>query len=337
MNDATDAARLRELLAMTETHGGDEDAPFGLHLALAVLHRGDVVAERYGHTADANTPLISWSMAKSVTHALVGLLVDDGLLDPAAPAPVPAWSNDARADITLQHLLAMTSGLEFVEDYVDDQVSHVIDMLFGDGKGDVAGYAEGFPLLHEPGTVFNYSSGTTNIISAICRRTIESNGLADSTEQFLRQRLFEPLGMESATIRCDDVGTFIGSSFVFATARDFAAFGRLYLDDGMVGDTRLLPAGWVTHARTAVPVPVLEGHWYGAHWWLWDHHCDPGPDGPGFPVADINGFAAHGYEGQYTLVVPDRDLVVVRLGKTPTDSQPRVRAWIAEIVRCFPS
>ncbi len=329
-------ARLDELLAMADTHGGDADAPFGLHLGLAVVHRGELVAERYGPTTDADTALISWSMAKSITHALVGLLVGEGLLDLDAPAQVPAWTGDARAAITLQQLLEMNSGLEFVEDYVDDQVSHVIEMLFGDGQGDVAGYAASFPLIHEPGTVFNYSSGTTNIVSAICDRTIKANGLADGTESFLRQRLFDPLGMDSATIQCDDTGTFIGSSFVFATARDFATFGRLYLDDGTANGERLLPEGWVTHARTAVTTPVAEGHWYGAHWWLWDHHCDPGPDGPGFPVADINGFAAHGYEGQYTLVVPDRDLVVVRLGKTPTELQPDVRAWIAEIVRCFP-
>jgi len=341
MNAGADKQALEQQLALATDLGGRREEPFGLHLALAIAQHGEIVAEVYGPTAGPVTPLISWSMAKSVTHAMVGLLVDEGVLDTAAPAQVPEWAGDRRSAITLQHLLEMTSGLAFVEDYTDDDVSSVIEMLFGDGKGDVAGYAASFPLIHEPGSVFNYSSGTTNIISAICDRVIKANDLAESSEGFLDQRLFQPLGMTSATVRCDDQGTFIGSSFVFATARDFASFGQLYLDDGLVrgpgGATRrLLPEGWVEHARTPVRPPVPERHWFGAHWWLWDENCDPGPDGVGFDCSDINGFAAHGHEGQYTLVVPDRDLVVVRLGKTPVEQLPEVRAWIADIVRCFP-
>lgn len=326
---------LNQRLAMATELGGDKDAPFGLHLGLAARHKGEVVAEVYGPTADADTALISWSKAKSFTHAMVGMLMLDGVLDPAAPAPVPSWANDERSTITLQQLLEMNSGLKFVEDYVDGETSSVIEMLFGSGKGDVAGYAESFPLIHEPGEVFNYSSGTTNIISAICDRAIKSNGFAESTEAFLQKRLLDPLGMTSATVQCDDQGTFIGSSFVFATARDFAKFGQLYLDDGVADGTRLLPEGWVSHARTPVVSPVVDPHWYGAQWWLWDENCVPA--NTGFDPSDINGFAAHGYEGQYTVVVPDRDLVVVRLGKTPVERQPEVRAWIAEIIRCFPT
>ena len=154
-------------------HGDSEQAELGLQLAVAARHRDELAFERYGTTADSNTTLIAWSMAKSVTHALVGCLVMDGLLDPNAPAPVPGWAGDDRRAITLQHLLNMNSGLAFVEDYVDDQVSNVIEMLFGTGSDDVAGYAEAFPLLHQPGEVFNYSSGTTNIVSAVCGRAIE--------------------------------------------------------------------------------------------------------------------------------------------------------------------
>lgn len=315
--------------------GGDQDQPFGLHLGIVVQHQGNVFAEVYGPTADADTTLISWSMAKSFTHAMVGMLVLDGFLDPDAAVPVPAWADDERSVITLQHLLEMNSGLEFIEDYIDGETSSVIEMLFGSGKDDVAGFAESFPLIHEPGSVYNYSSGTTNIISAICDRTIKTNGLADSTEAFLQKRLFNPLGMDSATVTCDEQGTFIGSSFVYATARDFAKFGQLYLDDGMVNGERLLPDGWVTHARTPVQSPVADPHWYGAQWWLWDANCLL--DNTGFDCSDIDGFGAHGYEGQYTVVVPDRDLVVVRLGKTPLDQQPEVRAWIADIIRCFPT
>jgi len=319
--------------------GQSEDAPLGLQLAAATLHQGTVHTERYGQTADAATALISWSMAKSVVHAMVGLLVTDGLLDLAAPAPVPEWASGPKGEITLQHLLNMNSGLEFVEDYVDGEVSHVIQMLFGDGKADTAGYAAALPLIHQPGEVFNYSSGTTNIVSAICGRAIESGGGGtgpDAVNRFLSERLFQPLGMSSATITCDDAGTFIGSSFVDATARDFLAFGQLYLQDGVWDGAPLLPDGWVAHARTPVVSPVPEGHWYGAHWWLWDHNCDPAPEYAGMKCADLNGFAAQGYEGQFIVVVPDRDLVVVRLGKTPREQQLEVRTWLAEIIRCYP-
>ncbi len=331
-----DLERLDELLSRGFGPEGEaEDAHFGLQLAVAGLHRGELAFERYGKTADASTELISWSMAKSMTQALVGLLMMDGLIEPTAPAAVPEWANDERAAITLQHLLEMTSGLEFVEDYVDDQVSHVIEMLFGAGKADVAGYAASFPLQHEPGTVFNYSSGTTNIISAICGRIIAEANDGEDVASFLQRRLFGPLGMENTRIQCDDAGTFIGSSFVFAPARDFLKFGQLYLQDGVWDGQRLLPEGWMDHARTPIEPPVTDAHWYGGHWWLWDDNCDPAVTG--LETADIGGFGCHGFEGQYIVVVPGRDLVVCRLGKTPVEQQPEVRSWLADIIRCFPS
>ncbi len=333
MTSLVDHDRLERLIERARTEGTSEDDPMGLHLAVALLHRGEIIADHYGTTADAATPLISWSMAKSVTHALVGFLVHDGLLELHAPAPVPGWADDERSAITLHQLLQMNSGLAFVEDYVDDQVSDVIEMLFGEGQHDVAAYAASKPLAHPPGTVFNYSSGTSNIVAAICGRVIREHHGTD-VGAFLDERLFSPLGMNDTTIRTDTAGTFIGSSFVYATAPDFLRFGQLYLDDGIVDGARILPEGWVAHARTPVSTPVPDGHWYGAHWWLWDSNCDPSTNGTGFEVADINGFGAHGYEGQYTVVVPDRDLVVVRLGKTDTDRQPGVRAWIADLIRC---
>ncbi len=139
----------------------------GLTLALVVVHGGRVVAEAYGPDVTADTTLISWSTAKSVTHALVGILVGDGRLAVESSAPVRAWQDDARRAITVQQLLEMRPGLQFAEDYVDAGVSDVIEMLFGAGQADVAGFAAAFPLLHRPGTVWNYSSGTTNIVSRI--------------------------------------------------------------------------------------------------------------------------------------------------------------------------
>jgi CubicO group peptidase (beta-lactamase class C family) len=294
----------------------------GETLAMVVVHRGEVVAEQYGPDTGPDTTLVSWSMAKSITHAVVGLLVRDGRLDVCAPAVVPRWrgADDPRAAITLDQLLQMRSGLCFVEDYVDADGSDVIDMLFGSGADDVAAYAESCALAHEPGAVWNYSSGTTNIVSALAGRIV---GGEAGMRAYLEQELFAPIGMTSAIPRFDAAGTFIGSSYVYATARDFARFGELYLHDGVWNGMRILPEGWVDHARTVTspPAPPDEIHGYGAHWWVWDD--------------DLGTFGAHGYEGQYALVVPSLDLVVVRLGRSPTERQPAVKADLHRLIESY--
>ena len=309
------------------------DAPHGTTLALLVRRGGVTEYERYGAQPDtvfgpgapvtADTTLISWSMAKSITHALVGILVGEGRLVLDAPAPVSAWRGTEKEAITLQHLLTMTSGLRFVEDYVDDSISHCIDMLFGAGKEDVATYAASLPLDHEPGTVWNYSSGTTNIVSRIVGDVV--GGGRAGMEQFMRDRLFLPVGMQSATANFDDAGTFIGSSFAFATARDFARFGELYLRDGVAGSgQRVLPAGWRDHARTFTAIdPTHEGVFggtaYGAQWWLWQQ----------FPGA----LTCQGYEGQVTFVWPEHDLVVVHLGKVVAPNGRLLDEQLSGIIR----
>lgn len=303
------------------------DAAHGLSLALVVMQSGAVVAERYGvqpdtlfgpgGPVDRDTTLVSWSMAKSITHAAVGILVGEGRLQLNEPAPVPEWKGTPKAAITLQHLLNMRPGLEFVEDYVDDTVSHCLEMLYGSGKDDMAGYAAGLPLLHEPGSVWNYSSGTTNIVSRIVGQTV--GGGEAGMAAFLRQRLFDPIGMHSATPKFDAAGTFVGSSYVYATARDFGCFGELYRNDGVAADgTRVLPVGWRDHARTWTAHDP-DGFDYGAHWWLW-------PDFPG-------SLGCHGYEGQYTVVLPDKELVVVHLGKSPIERRPVLTDRLRDVFR----
>jgi CubicO group peptidase (beta-lactamase class C family) len=312
-----DAARLGGVL--DRLFAEPAPAATGETHALVVVHRGRLVAERYAPELGAASPLVSWSMAKSITHALVGVGVREGRLDPAAPAPVPAWraAGDPRGAITTEHLLRMVDGLDFVEDYVDQGVSHVIEMLFGAGKADVAGYAAARPLAHPPGRFWSYSSGTSNIVARIVGDAV--GGGAEGMAAFMERELFARLGMSSAKPRFDDAGTFIGSSFVFATARDFARFGLLYLRDGVWEGERLLPAGWVDHARTVTPA---SRGWYGAHWWL-------SLDGSGR-------FHASGYRGQYIVVDPQRDLVLVRLGgSTPEQRVPLLHA-LAEIVHAFP-
>lgn len=306
------------------------DSPHGVSLALVVMQAGDVVFERYGEQpatpfgpaspVTADTTLVSWSMAKSITHAAVGVLVGDGLLQLDAPAPVPEWKGTPKEAITLQHLLNMRPGLEFVEDYVDESVSHCIEMLYSTGSADMAAYAAAQPLVHEPGSVWNYSSGTTNIISRIVGDAVgDVRGAGHHhMEALLRDRLFGPAGMHSAIPKFDDAGTFVGSSFVYATARDFARFGELYRNDGVAADgTRVLPAGWAAHAADVTAHDDESGFDYGAQWWLW-------PDFPG-------SVACHGYEGQYTVVLPDRELVVVHLGKCPSDDRPVVNDHLRAI------
>lgn len=316
--ESVDAERLDRLLQRCFAQPAD----LGLTLAVVIAHGGRIVREGYGPETDASTTLISWSMAKSITHALVGLLVGDGLLELDRPAAIDAWRDDERAAITLQDLLTMTSGLEFVEDYVDAGISHVIEMLFGAGKDDTAGYAASFPAIAPPGAVWNYSSGTSNIVARLAGDAV--GGGRAGVEAYLQERLFDPLGMSSAVPKFDAAGTFIGSSFVYATARDFVRFGHLYLADGRWAGEQILPEGWVSHAGTPMPAPLPDGeqHGYGAHWWLWNR--------------DPRTLAACGYECQRTIVSLDRDVVIVRLGKSAAALRPAVDGVLDDILRCFP-
>jgi CubicO group peptidase (beta-lactamase class C family) len=312
--------------------GVEPPAGEGTSLALVVVHRGWIVHERYGTQPDTpfgpggpvdrNTTLVSWSMAKSITHAAVGCAVGDGLLDTSAPVRVDVWAHDDRRRITLDHLLQMRDGLDFVEEYVagdDAPVPHVIDMLFGSGSDDVAGYTMARPLKHEPGSHWNYSSGTTNVVTRLLGDVV---GHGEAMEDFLRDRVFAPIGMTSAKPRLDVAGTFIGSSFVYATARDFARFGHLYLRGGEWDGRRLLSADWVRGAAEMHAVDPEIGHGYGRHWWLWKNRPDV--------------LAALGYEGQRTIVDTSRDLVVVHLGKWTYENQPTLDDRLDAIVTAFP-
>ena len=285
-------------------------------LAVVVHQRGEVVAEAYAGGVTADTTVISWSMAKSITHALVGMAQMDGLLDVRATTGIAQWQNDDRKHITLQHLLEMRSGLAWIEDYVEGNESDVIEMLFGAGKDDHAAYAINQQLSSTPGSEWYYSSGTTNIISRLL-----GDALGDKTRDFIQGRLFDAIGMSSATAQFDAAGTFVGSSYVYATARDFARFGEMYLRDGMCGTKRILPVGWVDHARTQTVIDDETGQGYGAHWWTQ----------PGEPRSLI----ASGYEGQQIFVLPERDLVIVRLGKTVAEKRAKVREELFEIAQLF--
>lgn len=268
---------------------------------LLIVHRGRIVAERYAREFGPRDTQPSWSIAKSMLHAVVGILVQDGLLDVAAPVSVPRWRRpgDRRAAITLDALLHMTPGLRFVEDY-DDERSDVMTMLRRPGQEDMAAFAAGFPADHPPDTVFNYSSGTTNIVSGVVKEVV---GGGDRYLAFLNRSLFERIGMTSAVPKFDRSGTWIASSYCFCTPRDVARFGLLYLRDGVWEGERILPAGWVDYARAPAPVQPEGEHGYGAHWWLAND--------------DLGTFMASGYAGQHLLLIPALDLIILRNGDTP--------------------
>jgi CubicO group peptidase (beta-lactamase class C family) len=294
--------------------------PLGQTNALLVVQRGEVVVERYADGVSEDDTHISWSMAKSILHAVIGVLVRQGGLDVLGGADVPEWGDpaDPRRAITIDPLLRMRSGLQFVEDYVDAGTSDVIDMLFGEGKSDVAAYAARSSLEHPPGEVWSYSSGTSNLLSAIAGRQVGGPG---RLRPFVERELLRPLGMRSATLREDAAGTWIASSFVHATAQDFARFGLLYLRDGVWNGQRLLPEGWVDHARAPIATPDSEPHDYGAHFWVV-------PD-------DLGTFQAQGYNGQRLTLVPGLDLIVVRLGVTPESGAEALNDFMRQLVDSF--
>ena len=294
--------------------------------AVVVVREGRIVAERYTSGFSKDTPLPGWSMTKSVLAALVGILVGNGRLSLADRELLPVWrSPDPRAAICLEDLLRMRSGLRFVENYSNPS-SDVIQMLFN--RYDAAAYAANCPLAAPPGTRWSYSSGTTNILSAVIRRVA---GEADY-QSWPRRVLFDPLGMESAVLEPDASGTFVCSSFMLATARDWARFGQLWLDDGIWDSQQFLAAGWVRFSTTPTPQSP-EGN-YGAHWWL-KLNPEIGGATPAAARLPADAFFALGHEGQTLTVVPSLRLVVVRLGLSIYIDAWNHAAFLAELLEAL--
>ncbi len=275
--------------------------------AVVVLYKGQLIGEAYAPGYDRHSRHLSWSMAKSVTSALVGVLVRMGKLDPDAPAPVPGWRSvtDGREKITLRHLLQQTSGLDFEENY--SKSTDATRMLFE--KADMGGYTATRELREAPGSRFYYSSGNTNILSGIIRRTLGDAGYY----RFPADSLFHLIGIRSMVLEPDASGSFVGSSYAFANARDWARFGLLYLQEGQWQGRQLLPKNWVHASRT--PVPVAKRGEYGYQFWL-NAGVDGQPASRPFPSLPVDLFYADGYEGQFVFIIPSRELVLVRLGQS---------------------
>ncbi len=275
--------------------------------AVIVVHDDEIIAERYGNGFGPDQRFPAWSMSKSVLHALYGIAVRQGKVIINDPAPVPLWrqdKGDTRASITIDMLLRMSSGLKYSElDFIPP--TDLATMLFL--RSDAAAYAIRAPLAHPPDTVWSYSSATANILSVLLRQAYGD----DAYYALPYQELFRKIGMRSAVIEADASGTLVFSSFLFATARDYARFGLLYMHDGVWQGERILPEGWVKYARTATPT-APHGE-YGAHWWLPSDKERARANDRGLPLPE-DMFFAQGFEGQNIFVIPSRKVVVVRLG-----------------------
>jgi hypothetical protein len=282
--------------------------------AIVIVKDGRVIAERYAPGYGIATPQIGWSMTKSVTNALLGILVREGKLDMTAPAPVAAWQGDAHHAITPDNMLRMASGLEFGQSlYSDWQSMFDPSSQMEFDVPDMAAMAEKAPVTHAPGAFFTYSNGNTLLLSRIVRE--KAGNTPEAFLRFAHRALFDKLGMEHVTFEFDDAGTPIGASHMWATARDWARFGVLFADDGVVGGERILPQGWVDYSARPTPGSGLVG--YGAGWWTNRGAGDAARTrvAAGMPA---DSFMARGTQGQFIIVVPRRKLVIVKLGSAYT-------------------
>ena len=309
---------------------------------VVIIQGGHLVYEQYAAGYPRDMRLISWSMAKSVTQALVGAAVSQGLVDINKPMGNPHWAaDDPRARIPWRNWLQMTDGLRYFEIGAPMERSDAARKLFGPGRLDVAGYCSGLPLIHTPGAVWNYDScGFVLLSDALTRAVVPHPASAGARREamlkWMRSSLFDVIGMELQP-EFDATGLYYGSAMIYGTARDFARLGLLYLRDGVWDGRRVLPEGWVDFART--PAPGTNADIYGAGWWL-----NP-QQGKGRPLPVLidtgperDAFRAQGFEGQVIMDIPSKDLVIVRLGLTPDPVRgwAAVGDWLGRVARTFP-
>lgn len=326
------ATRLRDVVE--PLFDADAEPSSGETRAVLILHDGRIVAERYAPGYARETKHLSWSVAKTVTALLVGIMVSDGRLSLDEPVPVPAWRKgaDPRGAITLRQMLNMTSGIEHKEQQGPLENTDTLRMLVGDGAGDMAAYAEAKPLERTPGTHFLYSSATTLVLSDMLTRLLTNSDdpelRREAMMRFIQQRLVEPVGLKSLTPEFDAHGTMIGGAIMHMTARDYAKLGELLRRGGLANGRQIVAQSWVQFMRKS---GVNRG--YGGHIWL----NRPGSekvmfqdDGP--PSL----FAANGLRGQYVIVSPAQGLTIVRLGVTSDKQMPVLRERLGRIIRAVP-
>lgn len=285
--------------------------------AILVIHRDSILLESYTDGIDKDTPLLGWSMTKSIMNALVGILIKNNQLSLDQDHLFEEWEADDRSTITLKHLLNMTSGLDWEEDYT--KISDATEMLYM--KDDIVKHCISPELKYPPGTHWYYSSGTSNIIAGLIKNQF-------STQQdyirFPYDSLFLKLGMASAFVETDESGNFIGSSYGYASARDWAKFGRLYLQDGNWQGSQLLPEGWINHTVEPAKEDVC---WYGSQFWLNIDQCN-------YKELPADLFVCNGFEGQRLMLFPSQDLIILRTGSNDAfDEQKFANLIIASLSR----
>ena len=309
--------------------------------AVVVMANGKLAAERYAPGYDKDTRFVSWSMAKTVTGVLIGMLVSDGLLALDKPAPVPLWQRpgDPRAEITLRHLLQMRSGLRHTEAGDPPYESSEVRMLFLDGRDNMARWASEQPLEAEPGKMFEYSSNTSVILADIAARALTASDKPEARRKavadYLQQRLFGPLGMTSMVPEFDASGTLVGGSLMHATARDWAKLGEMLRLKGRApGGEQLVPQRWVE----AMVTPSPASPHYGFQTWL--NREVPGSEPSEHPLfpdrAPKSLFSLIGHMGQYVLVSPEQRVTLVRLGHSDSAERPVMLQQAADVLELYP-
>ena len=305
--------------------------------AVIVMHEGKIVAERYGENYSPDTRFQGWSMSKTVTGVLIGMLVADGRLALDDPAPVDLWqrAGDPRGEITLRQLLQMRSGLRHEEKAEPVYSSGEVRMMFLDGRDDMAAWAEAQPLEFEPGTHFAYSTPTAMILADIVTDLAAHDASSADQRQaamaaFLEARMARPLGMPSLVGEYDASGTLKGGSSIWATPRDWAKFGEFLRRKGVAGGVQVVPRGWIAFMTS--PSPAAPD--YGGQTWL----SRPSGTERDYLFAEqgpASAFAAIGHLGQYVIVLPEQQLTIVRLGKTDEPQRPALVDALAEIAALY--
>lgn len=283
----------------------EQDNAAGLNTrALLVVHQGQIIAEAYAQETDATTPLLGWSMAKSLGAVMLGNLEARGLLDLSGRPGFPEWQADDRAAIGITDMLTMTDGLSFSEQY--DPGDDATAMLFT--SPSISGYALSAPLAEEPGSTFNYSSGTANLLSRLHMLTLGSPQQAYT--DFITH-IYQPLGMQNGVFETDASGIFVGSSYFYASARDWARLGQMMLSGGTLNNQRIVTEDWIRRATS--PNSSNNDKAYGYQWWL-----NRGNEQLRYSQLPADAYFANGNRSQVLMVVPSRDTVIVRLGWSGT-------------------
>lgn len=289
---------------------------------VVIVQNGQLVYERYGRGFDASNRHLSWSVSKSITNMLVGIAVGKGVLSVEdSICKHLTWAKGKVCDITVRNLLEFSSGLDWQEVYenASNQASSVLAMLYGVGQPDMAKFVAGHPFRAAPGETWLYSSGDTTLLMAVVQAALEPT----EGQRFPWKLLFDPIGVKSAIWERDGKGTMVGSSYLYATARDLARMAYLFQNDGCWNGTRILPEGWVDQSLTInepIQKKALERDNETQGWQWYVNKPLPGDAHKPYPDIPDDAFFAIGHWGQTITVIPSRDLIVVRVADDRDDT-----------------